>query len=288
MAAVPVIRESLALADGFRAGPRLRCVSEPADGGARGTVLLLPPFAEEMNKSRRMCAQFARLLAADGWRVARIDLFGCGDSAGELRDADWSAWIEDLRTELARHDRSTGALWLWALRAGALFADELLAIRPDAHLLLWQPVLSGSLYLQQFQRLRSASRMLAGASTGGEEPPPAQAWARGDMVEIAGYEVPAGVARGLQSAQLSPEAPGSGRVVWFELSARAEAGAAPATRRAADAFGAAGRVVELQILPGAAFWQSTEIIENEDLLRASRAALRGEAAAGRSEERHAA
>src|SRR5688500_5815022 len=84
-------------------GPRLRCVAEPAGGTVRGVVLLLPPFAEEMNKSRRMCALLARGLAADGWRVVRIDLLGCGDSAGSLRDASWEQWCDDLRTELHRH-----------------------------------------------------------------------------------------------------------------------------------------------------------------------------------------
>ena len=87
----------------FASGPRLRCIAEPVRGTVRGVVLLLPPFAEEMNKSRRMCALLARGLAADGWRVVRIDLFGCGDSAGSLRDASWEQWCDDLRTELHRH-----------------------------------------------------------------------------------------------------------------------------------------------------------------------------------------
>src|SRR5688572_11677189 len=108
--------------DAVARGPRLRCIAEPASSHVRGVVLLLPPFAEEMNKSRRMCALLAHGLAADGWRVVRIDLFGCGDSAGLLRDATWAQWCDDLRSELDRHlCAKAPSLWLWGLRAGALF-----------------------------------------------------------------------------------------------------------------------------------------------------------------------
>src|SRR5262245_21600498 len=84
-------------------GLRLCCVAAPLNGGVRGTVLLLPPFAEELNKTRRMCARFARRLAGHGWRVVRVDLYGCGDSAGEFRDATWSQWISDLAGQIAKH-----------------------------------------------------------------------------------------------------------------------------------------------------------------------------------------
>ncbi len=250
--------------------------------------MLLPPFAEEMNKTRRMCAQLARGLASDGWRVVRLDLFGCGDSAGELRDATWTIWLDDLRRELALHRAQPGPLWLWAVRSGSLFADELLSEHLSAHLLLWQPVLSGGLFLQQFLRLRTASRMLASASAPADEPSPAQSWERGDVVEVAGYELPADIARGLQSSLLRLPTAGTGKVAWFELAARAESGIAPATKRVVDALRESGREVDVQLVAGSAFWQSTETVENEVLLQASIAALRGERTAALVQVRHAA
>src|SRR5258705_9769402 len=62
------------------------CISTIPSNGVepRGSVLYLPPFAEEMNKSRRMAALQARAFARIGWNVLQMDLFGCGDSSGEF------------------------------------------------------------------------------------------------------------------------------------------------------------------------------------------------------------
>jgi alpha-beta hydrolase superfamily lysophospholipase len=43
---------------------------------ARGAVVYVHPFAEEMNKSRRMAALQAKALAAAGYAVLQIDLHG--------------------------------------------------------------------------------------------------------------------------------------------------------------------------------------------------------------------
>ena len=52
----------------------------------RAHILFLPPFGEEMNRSRRHVAEAASAFAAAGWLVAVPDLFGTGDSAGEFVD----------------------------------------------------------------------------------------------------------------------------------------------------------------------------------------------------------
>ena len=51
---------------------------------ARGAILYVHPFAEEMNNSRRMAALQARAFSALGFAVLQIDLFGCGDSCGDF------------------------------------------------------------------------------------------------------------------------------------------------------------------------------------------------------------
>ncbi len=62
------------------------CLFHPAQGRASGAPLLyLHPFAEEMNKSRRMAALQSRALAEHGYAVLQIDLLGCGDSSRRLR-----------------------------------------------------------------------------------------------------------------------------------------------------------------------------------------------------------
>jgi len=58
-----------------------------AQGAALGSVLYGHPFAEEMNKSRRMAGLQARALARAGYDVLQIDLRGCGGSSGDFGDA---------------------------------------------------------------------------------------------------------------------------------------------------------------------------------------------------------
>src|SRR5262252_6161920 len=110
-------------------GGRFRLVSRPSGQSARGTFVFVHAFAEEMNKSRRMAARMARMLAEDGWWVVQRDLRGCGDSTGEFGDATWHDWVLDIGEELAQ--ASEGPLWLWAQRAGALIASAAIHARPD-------------------------------------------------------------------------------------------------------------------------------------------------------------
>ncbi|MGH8264262.1 MAG: hydrolase 2, exosortase A system-associated, partial [Steroidobacteraceae bacterium] len=86
-------------------------------------VLVVPPFADEMNKSRHLLAQAARGLADEGWHVVLPDLYGTGDSDGEFADASWSRWKRDLG-EIIDSVRGEG-LEVGALvgvRTGALLA----------------------------------------------------------------------------------------------------------------------------------------------------------------------
>ena len=91
-------------------------------------VLYLPPFAEEMHKSRRMAALQARALARAGYAVLQLDLSGCGDSAGDFGDATWDAWRDDIRLAYGwLAGQVPGAITLWGLRLGACLAVELAA-----------------------------------------------------------------------------------------------------------------------------------------------------------------
>ena len=65
------------------------------------TARHLPPFAEEMNHSRRMATLQAHRLAALGIDVLVVDLFGTGDSAGDFADARWETWQEDAKAAVA-------------------------------------------------------------------------------------------------------------------------------------------------------------------------------------------
>jgi exosortase A-associated hydrolase 2 len=68
----------------------------PAD--CRRGVPYVHPFANETNYTRRAADLLARALAGRGWGVLQVDLFGCGDSDGDFRDASWETWVDDLTT----------------------------------------------------------------------------------------------------------------------------------------------------------------------------------------------
>ena len=260
------------------AGYRLRVLSSPALGrAARGSVVFVHGFAEEMNKSRRMVARMARLLATDGWCVVQRDLEGCGDSSGDFGQASWSAWVEDVCDELAQVP--TGRpVWLWCMRAGALLAASAIATRPDANLLLWQPVLSGAQHLQQFLRLQVAAR-IAGSESAPAGPSAMETLRSGGAVWAGGYHVNAALAHGLEHASFGVPDGHRGRIVWLEVSQDDAPAMSPAAVRAIAGLRARGLTVEASAVAGPPFWQTQEIEDCEPLLTTTLAAIDDERAA---------
>ncbi len=258
-------------------GQRLYLHHTPPHGrSVHGAVLYVHPWAEEMNKSRRMAALAGRALAADGWAVLQIDLLGCGDSSGDLGDASWQAWIDDLaRAAHWLRERHPGApLWLWGLRAGALLATAA-APRIDGplNLLFWQPALQGKALLQQFLRLKVAAQLADGGGKAILDAARAEL-AAGRPVEVAGYMLAPALAKGLEAALLTPPAAApSGRVVWLELAAPPGPALAPATAAALPHWQAAGWLVDAWAVRGPPFWQTTEIEDAPALVAATLAAL---------------
>jgi len=244
----------------------------------RGALLYLHPWAEEMNKARRMAALQARALAADGWAVLQLDLHGCGDSAGDFGDASWESWREDVARGLEWLHATVGGQapqtpGLWGLRLGALLALDYAAQpagRAPSQLLLWQPVLQGASHLTQFLRLRVAAQMLGdgGAETGTGAL--RAALAAGEALEIAGYTLSPALASAidqLDALRLAPPCP----VHWLEVVAAEGRPLPPAAQRVLQAWqSAAGRA---QTVAGPQFWASQEIAEAPALLDATRAML---------------
>ncbi|GHU19613.1 hypothetical protein FACS189475_07120 [Betaproteobacteria bacterium] len=220
-----------------------------------------------------MAALQARALAAAGYTVLQVDLYGCGDSSGDFGDASWSDWVDDVLAACDCLRRRTGApLWLWGLRAGCLLAAEA-ARRNDevSGLLFWQPVLSGKQHLQQFLRLKGAGEMLSGDGAGSVEHLKTDL-ARGDSVEIAGYTLAPGLARGLESAELA--LPGRTlRVEWLEVSGAQNGSLSPAAVSRLEKWRAQGYDVRGSAIYGPSFWQTVEITGSPELLVATQTAL---------------
>lgn len=254
-------------------GQRFCLYHAPPDGSPKGVLLYLHPFAEEMNKSRRMAALQARMLAERGYGVLQIDLHGCGDSSGDFGDATWQSWLQDVQDAHAwLRSRSNAPFWLWGLRSGCLLATDA-AKRIDApvNFLFWQPVISGRQFLQQFLRLKVAGEMMNGDSKGIMAALKKQL-AENQSVEIAGYMLHPGLAQGLEAAELAPPVR-AGRLIWREVFPRAEATLAPASQQRLEQWQSAGHAVNSAVLPAPTFWQTVEIAEAPALLDATLAAL---------------
>lgn len=251
------------------------CIYHPAGNHIElGVILYLHPFAEEMNKSRRMAALQARAMAVAGYCVLQIDLLGCGDSSGDFADATWRAWQEDvllayrwLRTQ------SQAPLTLWGLRAGCMLAASIAVDLPEpANFIFWQPVVYGKQHWQQFMRLKIAGELGSGQAKAVTEKL-RQQFAAGQPVEIAGYSVSPGLVAGLEAAELQPPSVQPGKVTWFELSMRDDATLAPVSQKCIEQWKASGFNIQAGAICGPGFWQTAEIEDAPELIAATLAAL---------------
>jgi exosortase A-associated hydrolase 2 len=242
-----------------------------AEVAPAGTVVYVHPFAEEMNKSRRMAALQARALAEAGFAVLQPDLLGCGDSDGEFGEATWDKWVEDVvaASEWLRA-RFGGLAWLWSLRAGCLLAVQAARVMSSApHQLFWQPVLSGRQHLQHLLRLRLAAQLVSPAE--GKRADTRELRARFDQgyaVEIAGYELSSALALGLEAGEIV-SIPGSVRVEWLEVINTDVSEPSPAAIARTEALRRAGHRARAHAVTGQPFWQTQEITECSALVVAT-------------------
>lgn len=257
-------------------GQRLCVLRTPRGAAPRGALLHVPAFGEEMNKSRRMVALQSQALAQAGWAVLQLDLDGCGDSSGDLADAGWDGWVDDVCAAAGwLRERSGHAPVLWGQRTGCLLAAQAadrLGVATD--LLFWQPVVNGQTALTQFLRLKAAAVLQDGqgkAVMDGLR----STLAAGGTVEVAGYCLPAAVANGLGRAMLAPPAAANtaARLAWIEVSSRPQATLSPAAEQALGRWRGAGWQAAGQVVEGPGFWQTTEIEDAPALLPATLAAL---------------
>jgi exosortase A-associated hydrolase 2 len=253
------------------------CLFHAPVGECRDALVYLHPFAEEMNKSRRMAALQARALAALGVGVLQIDLHGCGDSSGDSGDARWDGWKRDIdaaRCWLSgRVGRPAG---LWGLRLGALLALDYgaAAPQPPHRLVLWQPLISGTAVINQFLRLRIAADMLQeGASNGGTKALRARL-EQGKPVEIAGYELAPQLAAAIDPLDASVLARRGCRIDWFEVTPAADRPLPPAASRITAIWQAQRMNFGVHLVAGEPFWTTPEIAECAALLDATSALYR--------------
>lgn len=262
------LNSDISLEAGFIEGEsgRLFYVLHPSSmQSPRGCVLFVPPFAEEMNKARRMVALQARRLVGAGYAVLIPDLFGCGDSDGDFAQATWQGWCADV-TRCADWLRQRGfpAPILWGLRAGCLLITDVLNRHSleASGCLFWQPVINGELYLNQFLRLRTAADMLSGQRNTLAEL--RQCLARGEMLDVAGYELSPKLFNGLSAARLTAQTNLATR--WVDICIDLASDLALPTAKIIDEWRGQGIDIQVERVAGEPFWATQEIIELPPLI----------------------
>ena len=258
-------------------GKLLVVVRRPVEPTGSGFVLVVPPFAEEMNRCRRMLSDASIELARCGVGTVIPDLYGTGDSEGDFSDAAWSCWRDDLRCVndwcCRCGDQISGVL---GVRLGAALAVDLEAreMLPAVRCtVFWQPVFDGSRFLSQFLRLRIAAGLMELDRRESQDELRDQL-RRGQTLEVAGYRLSGLLAADLEAIRPLDNLPdGLGEVHWMETvrDVASEMGAQSA--RLVGQWTKAGRRIQTHRFLGEPFWASTEIVRIKEMVDATTAAL---------------
>lgn len=230
---------------------------------SRGAVLVVPPFAEEMNKARRMVTDASRALLEVGFGSVCVDLYGTGDSEGEFRDASWDVWIADLSAAAARSTALGMPITrILATRLGCLLAADYLKQNPEVprRCVFWQPVVDGARYIDQFLRLRLAASLFGGAQKETLSGLHSQLSGAG-AVEVAGYMLSSGLAQTIGARRMSDLLANAGAAIdWIDVVRSPTSGVPTASLQAVETLCAGGNSVRSLQVVGEPFWASTETV----------------------------
>lgn len=223
-----------------------------------------------MNKSRRMVAQQSKVFTENGFSVLQIDLYGCGDSSGDFKNASWEIWKRDVfhAVNWIKHHGPT-PIKLWGLRLGCLLAlDFVIDTQEPLHeIVLWNPLINGGAFLTQFLRLKVASQ-LTGDNTneGAGTSVLRKKIMNGETLEIAGYEISPVLALAIDKLKLSEFKVPNTKIHWFEVVPEIGRTLSPAGTAVVNTWKQQNVAINLQLVPGLAFWATQEITECPELI----------------------
>jgi len=231
--------------------------------GVRGNILFIPPFAEELNRSRHMINRQARAFAKTGYAVLILDLFGTGDSEGTFGEATVPHWQQDILAALSWLEKKSGKpVILWAMRSGALLAADLVRQYPGLtdQLILWSPVGDGRKFITRYLRIKLAANL--SNNTDGTRNSLKELWAElenGHSLEIAGYSLSPDLAHGLSALSLGKtKLPRELSVKWIEQSPMAPPILSPAAQKVIDSWENDGVSMSVTVVNDIAFWTLQE------------------------------
>jgi exosortase A-associated hydrolase 2 len=164
---------------------------------------------------------------------------------------------------------------LWGLRLGGLLAADVVAsgaISPSV-LLLWQPVIAGRSFFNQFLRLATAQQ-LTGRSEGSADAKSLRATLdSGSSVEVAGYDLNPALVAGAEAIELSALVLRACPIIWRETTVGDPPAISPSAAKIAASWTEAGSDLDIAAVSGPSFWATQEIAEAPELIAATSRSL---------------
>lgn len=183
---------------------RILVSSHHPDVATDRAVIVLPAFAEEMNKSRRLVWQIGRRLADQGFLVANPDLYGTGDSEGDFGGATLAIWRDDIRATLDwLHRQSITQVNVLAVRFGANHISAVSEAVAIGRVAIWQPVLTGAEVLSGLVRVKQLNIRMSGEKPRSAEYLREKLFSPGEPIVLSGYSINDNLAKAMQEVEFS-------------------------------------------------------------------------------------
>lgn len=151
------------------------------------------PFAEEKLWTHMVFVNFARELAQIGYPVLRFDYMGHGDSEGDFEDSTVETRLSDIKSAIQALKTKVSLVEkvdLLGLRLGATLAALTAEKEPDiSHLILWEPIINGSSYMQELLRVNLSTQSAIYKEIRHNRQALIQIMKEGGTVNVDGYEI---------------------------------------------------------------------------------------------------
>ena len=235
-----------------------------------GAVILIPPFAEEMNRSKRMYVLTARQLANAGFHVFCFDLVGTGDSECEFQDCSYVDWSQNIKDVYAHVTKSHScSVHFIALRFGALLLADFLRENSEnvKTCIFWDPVESGEVFFRQLIRTKLAADMAIGSEKKTSEELMVELSDQG-YLEIGGYAINQPLAEKIQQLKLVefiPNMLGHVELYWMQTNPNAGKIKTPALPNSLKNI--TSDKVSFHTVEDIRFWMQQEVTIAPNLLR---------------------
>jgi exosortase A-associated hydrolase 2 len=250
---------------------KIFCVEHgpPAGADTKGVVVLIPPFGEEMNKSRRLISLQAREFANIGFHTIVPDLFGTGDSEGEFGEASWDIWVQDLEALVRWANHSFRAkVTLWGVRFGSLLIPPVLERILDKadRLVFWNPMNDGAQFSRELFRLARAGNLVGThegkpGEKGGGTALESEKW------EIGGYEIPRNLAEAAKRIRMEDLSNVGIGVLWAEVVRSTGLPPPKRTRDVLEVLSDSSMAISHVRIQGDLYWGTSEITVIPKLVR---------------------